>query len=482
MKRHHRRREATPVAHMILSKRMADHKPHDMICELVDNAFDAEAKRVWIELGRRSITVCDDGTGMEDIDDAVRFGKGTRVGRRGGVLGQYGVGMTDALCKLGPRAEVVTLRGGELRKLRVDWEECLRNGHFPYLSDAKPQRARELVLFEGETVAAGTRVRIHGEAPGIQMEKLRRMLTERYTPGIWQGREISVRREGQEWVTIEDMNPGDLIDVLEYDGLIDGLPYHVYGGLMTRRNVVYNRTFIGYAYRFVEETAELFKGISTAHLQVFLGEEWRECLGTHKNRVERNRDELFEDIRSRAKDWLAAAERKAEALQLSSLALELEEYLERMAEPRGADVVAPQRRAGGASKPRSRSAEKSQPREGAGEGEEQSASRRRGIQISWDAALRQLGELRVSEDGEISVVLNPEDPRIRGLRERRDCPGLVHIISAYVAQYAALGDANARRVLRSGVVRGADPGLREHELYAYYYDRIDQPAVAHESE
>ena len=48
---------------MILSKRMADHKPHDMICELVDNAFDADAKRVWIELGRRSITVGDDGDG-----------------------------------------------------------------------------------------------------------------------------------------------------------------------------------------------------------------------------------------------------------------------------------------------------------------------------------------------------------------------------------------------------------------------------------
>ena len=161
-----------------------------------------------------------------------------------------------------------------------------------------------------------------------------------------------MRREGQEWLSIEDMDPGPLSDVLEYDGAIEGLPYHVYGGLMTRRNVVYNRTFIGYAYRFVEDTTELFKGISTAHLQVFLGEEWRECLGTHKNRVERKRDELFEDIRSRAKDWLAAAERKAEALQLSSLALELEEYLERMAEPHGTDVVTPLRRDSGGSRPR----------------------------------------------------------------------------------------------------------------------------------
>jgi len=109
-------------------------------------------------------------------------------------------------------------------------------------------------------------------------------------------------------------------------------------------------------------------------------------------------------------------------------------------------------------------------------------ARRRGISIAWDTALRQMGELRVGDDGEILVIMNPDDPRIRVLRERRDCPGLVHIISGYVAQYAALSEDNARRVLRAGIVRAADPGLREHELYAYYYDRVDQPAVGHEGE
>ncbi len=481
MRRKLHRREATPVAHMILSKRMADHKPHDMICELVDNALDAEAKRVWIELGRRSVTVGDDGTGMEEIDDAVRFGKGTRAGRRRGVLGRYGVGMTDALCKLGPRAEVTTLRAGELRRLRVDWEECLRNDHFPYLADGKPQRSRELALFDGLLVSSGTRVHIHGQAPGIHLEKLCRVLTERYTPGIWQGREIFVRREPQEWVAIEDMDPGPLSDVIEYDGEIDGMPYHVYGGLMTQRNVVYNRAFIGYAYRFVEDTTELFKGVSTAHLQVFLGEAWKECLGTHKNRVELKREELFEDIRSRAKDWLAAAARKAEALQLTSLALELEEYLQKMADPGGAEAVAPVARRSRASGQAAGSRSQGREAQGtAGGGATEKA--RRGIQIAWDPALRQMGELSVGDDGAVGVRLNPDDPRIRVLRERRDCPGLVHIISAYVAQYAALRDENARRVIRPGIVRGADPGLREHELYAYYYDRVDQPAVAHESE
>ena len=324
-------------------------------------------------------------------------------------------------------------------------------------------------------------MRIHGQAPTLHLEKLRRLLTERYTPGIWQGREILVRREGQAWLAIEDMDPGPLTDVIEYDGEIDGMSYHVYGGLMTRRNVVYNRTFIGYAYRFVEDTTELFKGVSTAHLQVFLGEEWKECLGTHKNRLELRREELFEDIRARAKEWLATAEKKAEALQLTSLALELEEYLERMAEPSGADAVAPvtrgpdRRKHVGSARERSRQAEGSA-------GGEKSAKQSRGIRIDWDAALRQMGELRVSDDGEIVVTLNPDDPRIRGLRERRDCPGLVHIISGYVAQYAALSEGNARQVLRPGIVRSADPGLREHELYAYYYDRVDQPAVTHESE
>jgi hypothetical protein len=464
---------------------MADHKPHDMICELVDNAFDAEAKRVWIELGRRSITVGDDGTGMEDIDDAVRFGKGTRAGRRGGVLGRYGVGMTDALCKLGPRAEVVTLREGLVRRLRVDWEECLRNDHFPYLGDGKAQRAQQIELFDGLTARSGTRVRIHGEAPGMQLEKLRRVLTERYTPGLWQDREIFVRREGQEWLGVEPMDPGQLSDRLEYDGEVDGLPYHLYGGLMAQRSVVYNRAFIGFAYRFVEETTELFGGISTAHLQIFLGDAWKECLGTHKNRIERKREELFEDIRSRAKEWLAAAERKAEALQLTSLALELEQYLERMARPAGGEAVAPGPPAADTRVKEREAAPRERGHEGDSEGAaggEASAKARRGIQIRWDPALRQMGELRVTDDGEIGVTLNPDDARIRSLRERRDCPGLVHIISAYVAQYAALSEANARRLLRAGVVRGADPGLREHELYAYYSDRIDQPAVAHEHE
>ena len=495
MKRHHRR-EATPVAHMILSKRMADHKPHDMVCELVDNAFDAEAGRVWIELGRRGITVADDGTGMEDINDAIRFGKGTRAGRRGGVLGRYGVGMTDALCKLGPKAEVATLRDGGLRRLRVDWEECLREGHFPYLEEGKPRRSAEIALVHGVSVPSGTRVRIHGQAPGIQLDRLRRILTERYTPGIWQGREIFVRREsGQRaagasaprdanpWIAVEDMDPGPLHDVIEYEGEIDGRPYHVYGGLMERRNVVYNRAFLGYAYRFVEETTELVKGLSTAHLQIFLGEAWKECLGTHKNRLEHGRDELFEDIRSRAKDWLDAAARQAEALQLTSLALELEDYLQRMEQAPGADTVVAVRRV---SRTREREKEVSRDRESLPRESEGSASgdsgakRRRGIQIAWDPALRQMGELRVGDDGDISVTLNPEDARIRALRERRDCPGLVHIITAYVAQYAALGEENARRVLRPGIVRDADPGLRAHDLYAYYYDRVDQPAVAHE--
>lgn len=484
MARRPRRREATPVAHMILSKRMADHKPHDMICELVDNALDADAKRVWIELGARSITVADDGTGMEDVNDALRFGKGTRAGRRSGVLGRYGVGMTDALCKLGPRAEVATLRQGGLRRLRVDWEECLRNEHFPYLDEGRPARARELPLFDGIAVASGTRVRIHGQTPGIHLDKLRRLLTERYTPGIWQGRELLLRREGQPWLAIEDMDPGHLVDTLEYDGAVDGMPYHVYGGLMVERRVVYNRTFIGFAYRFVEETTELFKGVAAAHLQVFLGEEWKECLGTHKNRLERKREELFADILARTQDWLAAAARKTEALELASLALELEDYLARTADSRGAEAAAATpRRTGPARRPTAvERAGRPQDAAQGHAGSEPSQQRRRGIAVAWDPALRQMAELRAVDDGEVLVTLNPDDARIRALRERRDCPGLVHIVSAFVAQYAALGDAQARRVLRPAIVRDADPGLRPHELFAHYYDRVDQPAVAHADE
>jgi hypothetical protein len=328
----------------------------------------------------------------------------------------------------------------------------------------------------------------------VQLDKLRRLLTERYTPGIWADRELFVRREGREWLSVEDMNPGPLSDVIEYDGAIDGMPYHVYGGLMLERSVIYNRAFIGYSYRFVEDTTDLVKGLSTAHLQIFLGEEWKECLGTHKNRLELFRDELFEDIRTRAKDWMAAAAQQAEAFQLTSLALELEDYLQRMARPPGSDRVAaaPQRKERdetGAEPSETQAHEASRERvrddqhqEEIGSGREDAASPKRGISISWDSALRQMGELSVSDDGEIVIRLNPDDARIRTLRERRDCPGLVHIICAYVAQYAALCEENAKQVLRPAIVRGADPALREHELYAYYYDRVDQPLLAHDGD
>jgi hypothetical protein len=184
--------------------------------------------------------------------------------------------------------------------------------------------------------------------------------------------------------------------------------------------------------------------------------------------AQEDQEELFEDIRARAKDWLAAAARKAEALQLTSLALELEDYLTRMAEAPGTEAVASRVRDAGSEKPAPSSTRRRRNRPAEGTpGTDSTPKPRRGIQIAWDPALRQMGELRAGDDGEILVVLNPDDARIRALRERRDCPGLVHIISAYVAQYAALSEENARRVLRPGIVRAADPGLREHELYAW---------------
>jgi hypothetical protein len=77
--------------------------------------------------------------------------------------------------------------------------------------------------------------------------------------------------------------------------------------------------------------------------------------------------------------------------------------------------------------------------------------------------------------------MGAQDVRGGRIRDRVERATIVHVISAYVAQCAALSEENARRVLGPGILRAADPGLREHELYAWYYDRVDQPAVAHEA-
>lgn len=100
------------------------------VCELVDNAIQAGARRVWIQIDEEQaplplrVRVQDDGEGMDpgQLQEALRFGGSSRFGDRGG-LGRYGMGLPNASLSQARRLEVLSWQGGAARRVCLDLDE-----------------------------------------------------------------------------------------------------------------------------------------------------------------------------------------------------------------------------------------------------------------------------------------------------------------------------------------------------------------------
>ncbi|HEV2551328.1 MAG TPA: ATP-binding protein [Stellaceae bacterium] len=90
------------------------------IAELVDNALEASAQRIDIQVRKSpagddfEVSVLDDGTGMdaEILTEALRFGGTTRFNSRKG-LGRFGMGLPNASLSQARRVDVFTWQQGE---------------------------------------------------------------------------------------------------------------------------------------------------------------------------------------------------------------------------------------------------------------------------------------------------------------------------------------------------------------------------------
>lgn len=90
------------------------------IAELVDNALEASARRIDIQVRKSvdgddfEVSVLDDGTGMEAevLTEALRFGGTTRFNSRKG-LGRFGMGLPNASLSQARRVDVFTWQQGD---------------------------------------------------------------------------------------------------------------------------------------------------------------------------------------------------------------------------------------------------------------------------------------------------------------------------------------------------------------------------------
>ena len=139
-----------------------------IISELVQNAYDADATKVWITINTtapNSIVVADNGIGMtpDEVNDRfLNIGQDRRIayplspsGRK--VLGRKGIGKL-AVFSLAKVIDVFSKKNGQIAACRLDFDEITLNDADPMSLDEKLADFQPAYLSKQGT---GTRIELH---------------------------------------------------------------------------------------------------------------------------------------------------------------------------------------------------------------------------------------------------------------------------------------------------------------------------------
>ena len=121
--------DITPDKTLVKKLGLTGYRTEQALAELVDNSIDAridgvkEAIAVRLGFEDRSITVSDDGRGMDgkELAGALIIAKGTKEDGR---LGRFGMGLKGACSALGERFEIVTSPAGSNKWYRARYDEA----------------------------------------------------------------------------------------------------------------------------------------------------------------------------------------------------------------------------------------------------------------------------------------------------------------------------------------------------------------------
>lgn len=116
---------APNAGRLIESLRSVGYGNYEAIADIVDNALDADATKVFIKVGSYKndfyIHVADNGSGMDlsTLDEAMKLGSETSRDRRVD-LGRFGMGLVTASLSISPCLTVVTRQAGKIHASTQD--------------------------------------------------------------------------------------------------------------------------------------------------------------------------------------------------------------------------------------------------------------------------------------------------------------------------------------------------------------------------
>ena len=177
------------------------------VAELVDNSFEANAKRVDIHLcpdpedaSARAIVVSDDGHGMTPaiLKLALQFGGSSRFGRRTGT-GRFGMGLPNSSVSQARRLEVYSWnKPGNIWWSYLDVDEIQAGTMKSVPAPIRRKLPRE---FPQRLANHGTAVvwrrcdRLSAKRESTLINRLKRELGRTFRHKLWDGRELRINSE-----------------------------------------------------------------------------------------------------------------------------------------------------------------------------------------------------------------------------------------------------------------------------------------------
>ena len=294
-----------------------------MICELIDNAFDANASCVRLSWpGGKVFEISDDGVGTDNLLNLLTLGG--RCDHQTNNIGKYGVGAKQALIWLWGVSEISsTVMDRERQSLMVDWES-IASSQLPYPTQDDVDRERV------PAGTHGTRLKCMSIRTSPKMDTLLPSLANTYTPGLELGRKIltSVSKKGWEqlkpraWPETEE----EIVDTIQAAGREVSIRMGI-----VKKGVLnpYNHGFsFERTYRVIKEsTLGAKSGLSVSRIaaRISLSKEW--SLSTNKDDFTEFQDELADAIYDRCQTLMQKASEQTISHEDSQFNRELSEIV-----------------------------------------------------------------------------------------------------------------------------------------------------------
>lgn len=339
----------TPRPRMLLGVQNQKWTISGALAELLDNAFgpgrgNANTVKIIFDVTSRTLTVIDDGQGMEYIGRL--FQLGNTIGRTAGDIGHYGSGGTQAIIWLPEWVLVATQRDGKVMHDRIRWSEIFAMEDFRDVAVANEWRSGNFSQFSEWGHGTAIHMKLL-KTRKINVSNVLRDLSRLFAPGLRHGKKIiwCQTRAGE---IIEEHSLDDPFEitaqpentvrfdlVMEYEQ--EHLPVH--GVISFDENTSHAESWvrIGLGYREIMRTRDCFKSDDEAFAGIGvsgwldLGDGWQKYLSTTKDGFDDQPlyDALMDHVFEKIRELLIQAEQHTVDFELDNLAIGLQIALEK---------------------------------------------------------------------------------------------------------------------------------------------------------